>query len=207
MLAVYLLTGITLIVFYALRKNRYLLVQSAGTIAVLLAIFGILKLLKIQPVYSLYAVIIGFTFSAYTLGVACGLYKVLPLYDKLLHMASGTVVMMFAPVLFYVLKSGHAPQKSDCRLAVCFCILTSLSVAGLWEIAEYILSLLTGIDPQNVLASGVSDTMIDMIVCTLGTLSAVPPLLRLYETGRGGILYTPTQVFIEKNFARREEEI
>ncbi len=195
----YVGVGLALMLFYAINRNWYLMMQSAGTIAVLFAIFGVLHLLKIKPVYSLYALIIGFTFAAYTLGVACALYKITPLYDKLLHMFSGTVTMMLALPLFYTLKSGHQVEKSDCLLAVCFCVMTSLAVAGVWEIAEYAFSLIAGIDSQNVSATGVADTMQDMIVCTAGTLLAVPPLVKFYRTGRVSILYAPTEVFIEKN--------
>lgn len=195
----YAAAGLLLAVFYGAQQNWYLMAQSLGTIAALLAIFAVLKLLKIKPVYSLYAVIIAFTFAAYTLGVACALYKITPLYDKILHMLSGTFVMMLSPALFYTLKSGHTVEKSDCALAVCFCVLTSLAVAGVWELAEYFISLTAGIDPQNVLSTGVADTMQDMIVCTIGTLLAVPPLIEFYKTGRAGILYTGALVYIEKN--------
>ncbi len=195
----YVGAGLMLAAVYAAEKNWYLAMQSIGTIAALAAIFGVLHMLRIKPVYSLYAVIIVFTFAAYTLGVACALYKITPLYDKLLHTLSGTFTMMLALPLFYALKHGHTVERSDCALAVCFCLMTSLAIAGVWELAEYALSLIAGIDPQNVAATGVADTMQDMIVCTVGALLAVPPLVRFYRTGRGGVLYTPTQVFIEKN--------
>lgn len=200
MTAGYAAVGLLLTAIYAVQKNWYLMAQSMGTIAALFAIFAFLKLIRIKPVYSMYAVIIAFTFAAYTLGVACALYKITPLYDKLLHMLSGTLVMMLAPALFYALKSGHRVEKEDCALAVGFCIMTSLAVAGVWELAEYAFSLIAGIDPQNVAATGVADTMQDMIVCLIGTLAAVPALIRFYRSGRGGILYTPVQVFIDRNF-------
>lgn len=199
----YVAVGAVLAAMYAAMGERYLAAQSMGTIAALAAIFGALRLLRIRPVYSLYAVIVGFAFSAYTLGVACALYKTLPGYDKLLHMLSGTLTMMLALPLFYTLKSNHQVDKKDCALAVIFCLATALAVAGVWELAEFFLSSVSGIDPQNVQATGVTDTMQDMIVCTVGALIAIPSLVRFYRTGEGGVLYGAVEVFIEKNLKRQ----
>jgi len=199
MSAGYIACGLMLAAAYARVENWYLMWQSLGTIAALGAIFGVLRLLRIRPVYSLYALIIAFTFAAYTLGVACEMYKRTMWYDKLLHTLSGTLTMMLALPLFYTVKHNHRVEREDCVLAVVFCLMSALAVAGVWEIAEYALSLVTGIDPQCVKATGVSDTMIDMIVCTMGALAAVPSLLAYYRGQRGGWLYESLEVFLQRN--------
>lgn len=203
MTGAYTACGAILAAVYAAMGDGYLAAQSLGTIAALWAVFAVLRLIGIRPVYSYYAVIVGFMFASYTLGVACALYKRLPGYDKLLHMLSGTFTMMLALPLFYALKSGHRIEPGDGRLAIGFCVMTALAVAGVWELAEYALSLIAPMDPQCVEATGVSDTMKDMLVCTLGALLGVPPLVRFYRTGEGGILYAQTAVFIEKNLTDR----
>ncbi len=200
----YVAVGLGLAAVFAGVKNWYLMGQSLGTIAALGAIFGVLRLLKIKPVYSMYAVVIAFTFGAYTLGVACAMYQWLPGYDKLLHTLSGTMTMMLALPLFYTVKHNHRVEREDCALAAVFCLMTALAVAGVWEIAEYAASMVISTDPQCVAATGVSDTMIDMIVCSIGALAAVPSLLRYYRTGEGGVLYTPLEVFLEKNLHSAE---
>ena len=43
-------------------------------------------------------------------------------------------------------------------------------VAVLWEIFEFVADLLTGNDSQNVAATGVADTMEDMMICLVGGL-------------------------------------
>lgn len=199
MTGVYVCCGVILAAAYAAMGEMYLAAQSLGTIAALWAVFAVMRLIGIKPVYSYYAVITGFMFASYTLGVACEWYKTLPGYDKLLHMMSGTFTMMLALPLFYALKAGHRVEGSDCQLAVGFCVMTALAVAGVWEMAEYALGLITPLDPQCVEATGVADTMKDMLVCTLGALMGVPPLVRLYRTGEGGILYSQIGVFIERN--------
>jgi uncharacterized membrane protein YjdF len=187
-----------------MAENWYLMIQSIGTIVALGAIFGVFRLLGIKPVYSLYAVVIGFTFGAYTLGVACAMYQWLPGYDKLLHTLSGTMTMMMALPLFYTVKHNHLVEREDCALAAVFCLMTALAVAGVWEIAEYAASMVLPTDPQCVAATGVSDTMIDMIVCSIGALAAVPSLIRYYKTGEGGLLYTPLEVFLARNLRSAE---
>lgn len=201
MLIGYMAFGSGLAVYYAAEKSWYLAAQSVGSMAAIWAILGFLRRIGIRPVYEAQAVIIAFTFAAYTLGVACSLYKTLPGYDKLLHMLSGTLTMSLALPLFYALKASHRVERDDCALAVGFCLSAALAVAGVWEIAEYALSLLADMDPQCAAATGVSDTMKDMIVCTLGALLAVHPLIRYYRTGRGGVLYGWLEVFLEKNLA------
>ena len=201
----YAAAGAGLAVFHAVRGNWYLAAQSAGTILVLAMMYWAMRLLHIKPVWQLCSVIVGFTFAAYTLGVACAFYKWMPGYDKLLHTLSGTMTMMLALPLFYVVKHNHRPEREDCALAVVFCLMTALAVAGVWEIAEYAASMVIRTDPQCVAATGVTDTMIDMIVCSIGALAAVPSLLRYYKTGEGGVLYTPTEVFLERNLPDAKE--
>ncbi len=194
--------GAGLAVWYLLRRNWYLMAQSLGTIAALWAVIGLIHWLRIRPVYSYYSVIAAFLFGSYTLGVACEWYKTVPGYDKLLHMLSGTFTMMLALPLFYALKAGHRVEKSDCLLACVFSLMTALAVAGVWEMAEYALGLITPLDPQCAQATGVADTMKDMIVCTLGALMALPPLVRFYRTGEGGVLFGGTKEFIRLNLAK-----
>ncbi len=195
----YAAVGAGLAAVYAKKASWYLMAQSLGTIAALAAVFAVMKLLGARPVYTMHAVVTAFMFGSYTLGVACEFYKIVPGFDKLMHMLSGTLTMMLALPLFYAAKSGRRIERSDCALAVLFCVMTALAVAGVWEMAEYALGLVTELDPQCAQATGVSDTMQDMIVCTLGALAGVPSLIRFYRTGRGGILYSPAEAYVRLN--------
>ena len=182
-----------------MRRNWYLMAQSLGTVAALWAVIGLLHWLRIKPVYSYYSVIAAFLFGSYTLGVACEWYKIMPGYDKLLHMLSGTFTMMLALPLFYALKDGHRVERSDCLLACVFSLATALAVAGVWEMAEYAMGLVTPLDPQCAQTTGVADTMKDMLVCSLGALLALPALMNFYRTGKGGLLYSGVIPFIGRN--------
>jgi len=70
-------------------------------------------------------------------------------------------------------------------LAICFMLVTSIAVAGLWEIGEYLVSGTVGRDLQEVAATGVADSMQDMIVCILGTLAVLPVAYHLCREQRG----------------------
>ena len=77
-----------------------------------------------------------------------------------------------------------------------------LLYTSLWEVSEYFVHAVTGRDVQNVAATGVNDTMQDMIVCLIGTAAYLIPLARLYWSGRRGLFTNAAEVFVEKNGAR-----
>ena len=128
-----------------------------------------------------------------------GGYAQLRAYDKLAHMLSGSFVYLLAHPLFYFLKANHAVEKSDRNLLMVFCAATSLCVAGLWEIGEYFLSMLTGIDMQRVATMGIHDSMQDMIVCLIGTVALLPSTSRYFRRGVPGIFMRPFDEFLHKN--------
>ena len=73
-----------------------------------------------------------------------------------------------------------------------------MAVAGLWELAEYGINLVTGRDVQHVLDTGVGDTMQDMLVCMIGTIATLP-LLRPLSQGRQTRFTAPIDAFLERN--------
>ena len=73
-----------------------------------------------------------------------------------------------------------------------------MAVAGLWELAEYAINLVTGRDVQHVLDTGVGDTMQDMLVCMIGTIATLP-LLRPLSRGRQTRFTAPIDAFLERN--------
>lgn len=135
--------------------------------------------------YFLQTVLMAFAFLGGTLGGLAGLYQLAAGFDKLLHTASGAVAVWTAYVLFGLLNGRKRPGREQAPLCALFCFFASMAVAALWEIGEYAFSPLLGRDFQCVAATGVRDTMLDMIVCLIGTLAGLIPIGRaLY--GRGG---------------------
>ena len=103
-------------------------------------------------------------------------------------------------------KPGHALERADAANAALFTWMFAVLSAVLWEIWEYIVSLF-GADPQQVAATGVGDTMQDMIVCTLGGLltavSCWKYLRHLGENRRPGLMMRLFEAYYRENIAKR----
>ena len=190
---------VSLVIFYAVRRDTYHFGISLGALVFPAAIPLVWMLPFLKRVWSLDCLILGFVFIAYPLGSCVDLFHWLPGFDKVAHTLSGTFVSILALILYYVLKPGHSIERQDKALATTFMVLVSLAVAGLWEIWEYALAGVVGRDLQNVTTTGVADSMQDMIVCALGTLATVPIALRLSD-GKRGLLSNTVRDTISLHF-------
>lgn len=197
-LAFYYLFSAVLIVVYAIQKDGYHLGISIGTLAIppVLALFY--RITRLKRVHQLDFLILTFTFLAYPLGSCLDFYRILPSFDKVAHTLSGVFVSVLCLVLYCFLKPGHAVETRDAALAMVFTFFGSMAVAGLWEIAEYLISFVVGLDLQRVAATGVSDSMQDMIVCMIGTLVTLPFVHRLCH-GKTDPLTGAVSAFVELN--------
>lgn len=128
------------------------------------------RVFRLNPVHPLNLIINIYCFFSFFIGMVLGGYGNLNYFDKLVHTLSGTLFAFLGSLLFYRLKPVDGIEKHDYSLVSWFSVTFSLSVAVIWEIYEYILNFILGTDPQNVLSTGINDTMIDMIVCFIGAL-------------------------------------
>ena len=200
----YCLLSCALAAIYALRGDGYHLGVCLGTLAIPAALWAFYRLLRLKYVHQLNFLILAFTVLAYTLGSGLDFYQRLPGYDKLVHMLSGVLVSLLCMALFCALLPGRRPGRRDLPLLLAFTFFGSMAVAGLWEIGEYLLSFIIGRDLQNVAATGVGDSMQDMIVCMLGTLATLPAAPRL-TSGRCALLSGAVRAFVEKNLCEGAE--
>lgn len=198
---VYLLFSLVLIVVYAVQKDGYHLGISLGTLVVPPAMSLFYRLFRLKRVHQLDVLILAFTFLAYPLGSCLDLYRILPGFDKVAHTLSGVFVSLLCLALFYALKPGHRIEGKDAPLAMAFTFMGSMAVAGLWEIGEYLMSMVVGLDLQRVALTGVSDSMQDMIVCMAGTLITLPFVRRLTD-GKRDILTGAVAAFVEINLIK-----
>ena len=146
------------------------------------------KLLHFKPVYQLNAFIYIFIFMLYTLGLVLRFYSVVPYYDKVAHTLSGVFVSFLGLILFYLIKPNRKIEEIDFPLASVFTVAVSMAMACFWEICEYVLSLVVHNDPQMVAATGIQDTMLDMIVCTIGALLMLIPYYFYYKKKKVGFM-------------------
>lgn len=205
MLAFYCLFNVALLVFYAVKHDDYHFRVSLGTFAIPLLLELAWKLPFLRRVWQVDCLILGFAFIAYPLGSCLDLYLLLPGFDKVAHALSGTFVSLLALILYYALKPGHRIERRDAALVTAFMFFTSMAVAGLWEICEYLLSGIVGRDLQRVALTGVTDSMQDMIVCLVGTVVAIPVALRLCA-GKAGVLSNAVMDAIALNFPSADEK-
>lgn len=197
---VYVSFGVALIVVYAFQRDAYHLGISLGVPLVPAALALIYRVLRVRPVQQISFSVLAFVFLSYPLGCCVDFYRLVPGFDKLAHTLSGVFVSQLALALYYALKPGHRIEQKDGRLALAFMFLGSMAVAGMWEIAEYFLNLLTGLDVQRVLTTGVSDTVQDMIVCMLGTLATLPFAAQMCRGGHN-LVTGGVQAFVEINLS------
>lgn len=196
--ALYCLTGCALAAVYALRGDGYHLGVCLGTLAIPAAMAAFYRLLRLEYAHQMNFLILTFTALAYTLGSGLDFYRRFPGYDKLVHMLSGALVSLMCMALFCALLPGGRPGRREQPLLLAFTFFGSMAVAGLWEIGEYALSFICGRDLQNVAATGVGDSMQDMIVCMIGTLAALPAAAQL-AGGKSGLISGAVWAFAEKN--------
>ena len=194
----YLLLCAVLAAVYALKRDGYHLGISLGAMAIPIAMALFYRLTGLKVVHQIDFIILAFTLIAYPLGSCLDFYARFPGYDKLMHMLSGAFVSVLCILLYCALKPGHRIGSDDFWLALLFTFFGSMAVAGLWELAEYGINLVTGRDVQHVLDTGVGDTMQDMLVCMIGTIATLP-LLRPLSQGRQTRFTAPIDAFLERN--------
>ena len=194
----YLLLCAGMSVLYALKRDGYHLGISLGALAIPVALLLFYRLTGLKLVHQLDFIILAFTLIAYPLGSCLDFYARFPGYDKLMHMLSGAFVSVLCILLYCALKPERRIGRGDFWLALLFTFFGSMAVAGLWELAEYGINLVTGRDVQHVLDTGVGDTMQDMLVCMIGTIATLP-LLRPLSQGRQTRFTAPIDAFLERN--------
>lgn len=121
---------------------------------------------------------------SFTVGMALQAYHIIPYYDKLLHTLSGAFFTFLGLVCYALLKPEKNISRNEFPAAAVFSFSFSIMIAAIWEIYEYVISLVSTLDPQNVLTTGIHDTMQDMAVCLAGTLLFLIPEYLYFCKGR-----------------------
>lgn len=111
-----------------------------------------------------------FCFAAIELGSALDGYDRISWWDLLLHAASGALLAFLGLFIYNGLRhnQGQIPLEEE-KLAIIFMNLLATTAAAFWEYYEFCLDTFFGFNAQYS-AAGVTDTMTDMIACTIGGL-------------------------------------
>ena len=201
----YCLYAVVLAIYYGVKGNLPHFLITVGTLAIPLFRALVWKTLCLMPVWNVSMLTLGFAFLSYSLGSCLDLYQHIPGYDKLMEYLSGIHVSLLAILLYYYLKPNHKIEQDDAALAIMFMVFTSISISGLWEIGEFLISRLIHTDFQRVQTSGVADTMEDMMFGLLGTLTAIPLALRTCHGKSGPWTNSVTAFSVEVQEQRKEK--
>lgn len=124
------------------------------------------KLFRIKISYHVELMYYIFLILALSLGISADLYKTVPLYDKAVHTLSGAGTALIG---FYMLRYFKA-EKTPAVFRGMFMIFFSISVAVAWEFFEFFCDKCLGQHMQQLVTTGVDDTMLDMLVATIGAI-------------------------------------
>lgn len=165
-------------IFITFKKdnNIVFILKDLSIILTINAIYILMKIFKFKIDEGIIFIYVMFIFLAHFLGVTCELYNKIYWYDKFTHFLSGIISGLGAIYLF--IKFSDKKNK-NIVFNTLFIIAFSLMIASLWEIFEYVSSILFNVDPQKVATTGVNDTMGDIIVAFLGSI--IVSLMYKYE--------------------------
>ena len=170
---------ITFIYKYAIKDYDELFRIGLAAVTAWIVYF-VCKITFLKKSEICFYVILAFTFSAIFLGNVWDLYRIIPIYDKLLHLLSGVIIAIIGFVLFLYLNNGNIKGDFNTYFAVIFSIIFSIAAAGLWEIWEFSTDMLFGFHSQN---NSLIDTMMDIICGSImGIIANIP--IYLYIKGK-----------------------
>ena len=140
-----------------------------SSIAVISLIFAgdILKKLGVRTSAIIEIIFLIFLFISSILGSLFHFYEFVDYFDKFTHLLSGIVTAILGIIM---LKKWRIKSKHQLSFDIILMNILSLAIASAWEIYEFVASKALNSDLQRVGASGVTDTVHDMIVALIGSL-------------------------------------
>lgn len=99
-----------------------------------------------------------YIFILLILGCLANFYSIFKYYDVFAHFMFGFIASLMSLYLLNLFK-----MDSNRIFNMTFIIALTLALASMWEIFEYVSSIIFNEDIQNVLTTGVKDTMEDII--------------------------------------------
>jgi len=150
---------------------------AATTSAIVLLTFLPLVLARrfrffIPPEFALLAIV--FVFASLYLGEVRDYYTRFWWWDIALHTASGMLLGIIGFLLVHALNQmKHVEVHLKPGFVACFAFMFAVGVGALWEIFEFTMDQLVGTTMQKPMLgdpSGLTDTMWDLIVDTLGAV-------------------------------------
>ena len=146
------------------------LIMAIALLILLVTVFSDRLTVQIPAEFQVLALI--FVFSALFLGEVRSYYDKIWWWDIALHSTSGLLMGILGFLLVYVLNASKTLAFSMTPLFIAFfAFMFAVAIGALWEIFEYSMDAFFGTRMQKPMfndPSGLTDTMWDMIVNSLG---------------------------------------
>ena len=167
LMAIAIIGGIIYGIMRILNNDVYGFLICISIIPVMLIPFLLKKFFYLKISNQVETLYLIFVFFAHFLGSIVNFYDLIPGYDKIMHFISGMLSTFIGLLLLIKLKQY---KKINVVFTIIFMIAVTLSIATLWEFYEFISDYIFSKDAQNVITTGVSDTMWDMLMAFLGAI-------------------------------------
>jgi len=167
---VLIISAIAVAIYYYIIhgcNNTSELLSYIGLIPLLCLIKIIRKIFKLEISDNLENIYIIFVILSFLLGSLMKFYHKIYWFDSFTHFVSGILTAM---VVFIYLKKTKNYDNKTIFYNILFIIAFVMMIASLWEIIEFSIDKIFGLDTQRVIANGVDDTMKDMICALLGSV-------------------------------------
>lgn len=191
--------GVMLGIYNLFFSTSYYVLLSFAFCLFPLIPFAVDNVFRMKPTYLVHLSIYLFSTLAYGVGMLFNGYHLIPYFDKLTHLLSGVAFAMLGSCLFYGLKHEKELAATDGVLNCSFSFSFSMAIAAIWELMEYGIDFVLHNDPQNVLTTGVHDTMLDLLTCMIGTILVIAFLARFYHHGKASFFSRLIQSYHEVN--------
>lgn len=153
-----------LAVIFAVATIIMAIVLKEWVVLAYLPVIALPFIFKVKPLLTfLYLV---FTCISLFLGSLCHLFKLTIWFDSFSHFTWGILSSLLA---IYILDKLKMYDKKNILFNIVFIFIFSLATSGFWEICEFTVDRIVGSDTQRA-ATGVFDTMKDIIVALLGNI-------------------------------------
>lgn len=140
-----------------------------------------------------------FTMASMIFGNIYSFYR-FTYFDTILHMTSGAIIAFLIYDVYCLLKKTTAiNSREELVITLLFVEGVNMLVAFLWEVFEFALLVFFDNDAINHYTEGVYDTMIDMIVCFLGSLPILVFIFDYYRSKHKNVVIKATDNFITIN--------
>lgn len=144
-----------------------------------------------------------FVFASLYLGEVQEFYQRIWWWDIALHTTAGLMMGIFGFLMVYILnESKNIELQMSAAFIALFAFLFAVSIGTIWEIFEFFMDRIFGLNMQKKMfndPSGLTDTMWDMIVNAAGAFLISFTGWRYIKKRRHFFIKSLIQKFIEKN--------